>query len=145
MRSQRYLSVSGGFDPIHIGHIRYLEAASEIAKKRRCKLMVILDSQEYLIRKGKGHPFYPTYEERETIMKSIRYVDLVVPQIETSTAKSLEHYKPMIFAKGGDRSSLNELPREEVEACERNGIEIIFGVGGFDKPQSSSWLISKEK
>ena len=107
--------------------------------------MVILDSQEYLIKKGKGHPFYPTYEERETIMKSIRYVDLVVPQIETSTAKSLEHYKPMIFAKGGDRASAKDLPREEVDVCERNGIEIVFGVGGFDKPQSSSWLIGKEK
>ncbi len=107
--------------------------------------MVILDSQEYLVKKGKGHPFYPTYQEREEIVKAIRYVDFVVPQIGVSTALSLEHYKPMFFAKGGDRATLKDLPSEEVEVCEKNNIDIIFGVGGFDKPQSSSWLIEKAR
>jgi hypothetical protein len=51
----------------------------------------------------------------------------------------------MIFAKGGDRASVNDLPKEEVDVCERNNIEIVFGVGGFDKPQSSSWLIDRSK
>ncbi len=104
--------------------------------------MVILDSQEYLVQKGKGHPFYPTYTEREEIMKAIKYVDCVVPQIGTSTAQSLEHYRPSFFAKGGDRASTLDLPREEVEVCKKYGIELAFGIGGFDKPQSSSWLIS---
>jgi D-beta-D-heptose 7-phosphate kinase/D-beta-D-heptose 1-phosphate adenosyltransferase len=145
MNNKRFVAVSGGFDPIHIGHLKYLKGAKEIATSKKCKLMVILDSQEYLIKKGKGHPFYPTYEEREDIMKAIKYVDIVVPQIRASTASSLEHYKPMIFAKGGDRASVKDLPIEEVEVCARNKIEIVFGVGGFDKPQSSSWLIEKSR
>ena len=143
MQKGRFVAVSGGFDPIHVGHISYLRGAKELASSRKCKLMVILDSQEYLDRKGKGHPFYPTYQEREEIMKAIKYVDLVVPQIDVSTALSLEHYKPLIFAKGGDRASLKDLPEEEINICKRNNIEIVFGVGGFDKPQSSSWLIKK--
>jgi len=145
MKKERLIAVSGGFDPIHVGHLNYLREAKELAKSKRCKLMVILDSQEYLIKKGKGHPFYPTYEEREEIVKAIRYVDIVVPQIKTSTASSLEHYKPMIFAKGGDRASLKDLPQEEVKVCEKYDIEIIFGVGGYNKPQSSSWLIERAK
>ena len=145
MKNERLIAVSGGFDPIHVGHLNYLREAKALAKSKRCKLMVILDSQEYLIKKGKGHPFYPTYEEREEIVKAIRYVDIVVPQIKTSTASSLEHYKPMIFAKGGDRASLKDLPQEEVKVCEKYDIEIIFGVGGYNKPQSSSWLIERAK
>jgi len=66
-------------------------AAKELAAGRRLGLRVILDSQEYLIKKGKGHPFYPTYGEREAL-NAIRWVDLVVPQIECSTARVLEHY-----------------------------------------------------
>ena len=142
---KQFVAVSGGFDPIHIGHLNYLRGAKELAESKKVKLMVILDSQEYLIGKGKGHPFYPTYEEREEIMKAIKYVDLVVPQINSSTALSLEHYKPIIFAKGGDRASVKDLPIEEVKVCESNKIEIIFGVGGFNKPQSSSWLIESSR
>jgi cytidyltransferase-like protein len=145
MPKKRCIAVSGGFDPIHIGHLKYLKGAKELASIKKCKLMVILDSQEYLIKKGKGHPFYPTYQEREEIVRAIRYVDVVVPQIGVSTASSLEYYKPMFFAKGGDRASLKDLPSEEVEVCEKNDIDIIFGVGGFDKPQSSSWLIEKAR
>lgn len=144
-KNQRYVAVSGGFDPIHIGHLNYLQAAKELATAQNCNLMVILDSQEYLVKKGKGHPFYPTYNEREEIVKAIRYVDTVVPQISTSTAQSLEHYKPSIFAKGGDRASTKDLPEDEVNICRKNNIEIIFGVGGFDKPQSSSWLINNAR
>lgn len=136
-----FVAVSGGFDPIHVGHLRYLRAAKELASAKGLGLMVILDSQEYLVKKGKGHPFYPSYEEREELLKAIRWVDSVVPQIESSTAKSLEHYRPSIFAKGGDRT-LDNLPAEEVEVCRRFGIEIVTGVGGSDKPQSSSWLIA---
>lgn len=140
----RYVAVSGGFDPIHIGHLAYLHDAKELAVKRfgfDGKLMVILDSQEYLIKKGNGHPFYPTYEEREKVLLGLIWVDLVVPQIEVSTAKSLAYYRPMIFAKGGDRTKEN-LPAEEIEVCEKNNIEMVFGVGGYGKPQSSSWLIA---
>jgi cytidyltransferase-like protein len=145
MLKGKFIAVSGGFDPIHIGHINYLKAAKILASSRKYKLMVILDSQEYLIKKGKGHPFYPSYEEREEILAAIKYVDIVVPQLGTSTALSLEHYKPKVFAKGGDRASLNDLPEEEVKTCNDNGIEIVFGVGGFEKPQSSSWLINQSR
>jgi len=117
-------------------------AAKELAG-RGLGLRVILDSQEYLIKKGKGHPFYPTYGEREEL-NAIRWVDLVVPQIECSTARSLEHYLPKAFVKGGGWA-LDNLSAEEVDVCRRNGIEIVTGVGGSDEPQSSRWLIAGSK
>lgn len=137
---EMYVAVSGGFDPIHIGHLRYLQSSKSLANVYGMKLMVILDSQEYLIKKGNGHPFYPTYEDREELLNSIKYVDKVVKQINCSTAESLEFYKPRIFAKGGDRT-LDNLPKEEIDICMKNNITIFTGIGGFDKPRSSSILI----
>jgi len=128
--------VSGGYDPVHIGHIRQFKAAS-----RHGNVLVALCSDEWLIRK-KGYVFM-TYDERREILEGIRYVWKVVPQIgEGDTAvDSLECYKPDIFAKGGDRGPGN-MPEEELDVCKKLGIVVLYGVGG-SKVQSSSSLVKK--
>lgn len=85
------------------------------------------------------------FQERKEILESIRYIDEVVPCIDKgdTVKKSLEHLKPDIFAKGGDRTPKN-MPKAEIETCDRLGIKIVYGVGG-EKIQSSSWLINKIK
>ena len=128
--------VSGGYDPIHIGHIRQFKAASWHGN-----LVIALCSDAWLLRK-KGYVFMP-YEERKEILEKIKHVWKVVPQIgEGDTAvESLIYYKPKIFAKGGDRTPDN-MPQEELEVCKNLGIELVYGIGG-DKAQSSSELIEK--
>jgi D-beta-D-heptose 7-phosphate kinase/D-beta-D-heptose 1-phosphate adenosyltransferase len=137
------VAVSGGFDPLHEGHIRYLRGAWEIAQINDAKVMVILNTDKWLEKKGHGHPYY-SYEQRAEILEAIKYVDIVVPQIgeEMSIAESLRCYQPDVFAKGGDRT-IDNLPEDEVDVCNQLGITIITGVGGTDKPNSSRWVIEK--
>ncbi len=131
------VAVSGGFDPVHIGHIRYLKEA----KKLGDKLLVILNSDDFLIRK-KGKPFM-VFAERKEILEAIRWVDEVVPSVDNdqTVCQSLRYYQPDIFAKGGDRTMSN-IP--EKDTCTELGIKMVFGVGGA-KIQSSSWLIEGSK
>jgi len=126
------VAVSGGFDPIHIGHIRLLQEA-----RRLGYLVVILNSDRFLTIK-KGRAFMP-FNERKRILESIKYVNRVVPCIDKdqTVCKTLEKIKPDIFANGGDRDGKN-IP--EIEVCEQNNIKMIFGVGG-NKIKSSSNLI----
>ena len=129
------VAVSGGFDPVHIGHIRSVTEA----KKLGDELVVILTRDDQLIRK-KGYCFIP-YDERKEIMESIVGVDRVVPNIDDdiTSNKSLEYYRPDIFAKGGDRTEDN-MPEIEKVLCEKIGCRIVYGVGGA-KIQSSSSLV----
>lgn len=133
---RKVVAVSGGMDPIHAGHIRYIKEARKLGDY----LVVILNSDKFLLRK-KGYVFMPI-EERIEILQNIIGVDEVFPciDIDDSVCKSLTVIRPDIFAKGGDRTKDN-IP--EVKVCEENGIKMIFGVGGIDKPQSSSWLIER--
>ena len=131
------VAVSGGFDPIHRGHIRHFRDA----KKLGDELVVFLQTDAWLVKK-KGEIFM-TYEERKEIILAIRYVDRVVQTIDTdmSQAKTLAMVKPDIFAKGGDRVQGN-LPKNELQSCKDNDIKIVYNVGG-GKVQSSSWLLEK--
>jgi len=132
MYSKSKIVVSGGFDPVHIGHIRLFQEAKKLGY-----LIVILNSDEFLIRK-KGQPFMP-FQERKKILESIKYIDKVVECIDKdqTVCKTLKKIKPDIFANGGDRTSSN-IP--EIEVCEKLGIKMIFGVGG-QKIRSSSQFI----
>ncbi|MFZ1987956.1 MAG: adenylyltransferase/cytidyltransferase family protein [Minisyncoccia bacterium] len=128
------VAVSGGFDPVHVGHIRYFKQARELGDK----LIVILNDDEWLMRK-KGYVFMPQ-EERIEVLQSIRYIDEIIvrdPAPDMSIIHMLEKLPIHIFAKGGDRTLAN-IP--EADICNARGIKMIFGVGGSDKPQSSSWL-----
>ena len=138
MSKEKIVAVSGGFDPIHVGHIRYLKEASKFGK-----VLVILNTDEWLKEKGHGHPFY-TYEDRKEILEAIKYVWKVVPQLDNSNtvAYSLQEYKPDIFAKGGDRT-IDNMPECELTICKKLGIQVIFGVGGYDKPDSSRHIIKR--
>jgi D-beta-D-heptose 7-phosphate kinase/D-beta-D-heptose 1-phosphate adenosyltransferase len=136
------VAVSGGFDPIHIGHARMFEEA----KKLGDRLIVILNNDNWL-KKKKGYAFMPE-QERAELIKHIRWVDDVVitshpadPE-DMSVVAELRLIKPTIFANGGDRKHDN-IP--EVPVCEEIGTEMVFGIGKGGKIQSSSWLVGKLK
>jgi len=132
------VTVCGGFDPIHVGHIRHFEGAKALGDE----LVVILNSDAWL-RKKKGYVFM-RWKERKEIIESIKFVDRVIPYIETpdgSVARTLEKLKPDILTKGGDRTPEN-MPKAEMSICRKLSIKLIYGVGG-KKAQSSSWLVEK--
>ncbi len=124
----KIVAVSGYFDPLHIGHIEYLE----LAKKLGDKLIVILNNDEQ-VKLKKGKPFMPL-DERKKILEAIKYVDEVFVSIDNdlTVCKSLKAVKPDIFAKGGDRFK-EEIP--EAKICRELGIKIVDGLG--EKIQSS--------
>lgn len=134
------VAVSGGFDPVHIGHVRMFEEA----KKLGDKLVVILNNDNWLIKK-KGYAFMPEAERAELI-KSLEVVDDVTltshgPEVgDRSVCAELIELKPDIFANGGDRT-FDNIP--EVPVCEKIGCKMVFGVGKGGKVQSSSWLTDK--
>jgi cytidyltransferase-like protein len=132
----KVVAVSGGFDPLHVGHLRYIQAAKSLG----VKVVVILNTDDFLIKK-KGYAFMK-FNERKEILEGLSCVDLVVPCIDEdqTVCKTLAALKPDIFAKGGDRTAGN-IP--EYDTCAEHDIEMIFGVGGTDKPQSSSWLVNR--
>jgi len=138
-RKDMVVVVSGGFDPLHIGHIRMFRDAKALGGK----LVVILNNDNWVMKK-KGR-FFMSEKEREEIIESVRYVDKVVltshrknPK-DMSVCAELKKIRPDIFANGGDRGK-NNIP--EVAVCGQIGVKVIFGVGG-GKIQSSSWLLKK--
>jgi cytidyltransferase-like protein len=129
------VAIAGGFDPVHIGHIRNIREAQKLGDR----LLVILTQDRQLVTK-KGYYFMP-YGERKEILESIAGIDLVVPNIDHDITcnESLEYYRPDIFAKGGDRTDDN-MPEMEKTVCRKIGCQIVYGVGG-GKIQSSSSLV----
>ncbi|MBI5803438.1 adenylyltransferase/cytidyltransferase family protein [Candidatus Pacearchaeota archaeon] len=126
------VAASGYFDPLHIGHLEYLN----LAKKLGDKLVVIINNDNQTKLK-KGYVFMPQ-EERARIIKELVHVDEVVISVDDdlTVCKSLEFVKPVIFAKGGERYSY-EIPEKKI--CDSLGIKIIDGLG--EKIQSSSNLV----
>jgi len=136
--------VTGGFDPLHSGHIVYLKEAKRLGDK----LWVGLNSDEWLSRK-KGAAFLP-YEERRTIVESLNMVDRIVKfNDEDGTACSAIQWvlnntsSDVIFANGGDRNNLTT--PEYAMFKNHPQVEFRFGVGGEDKKNSSSWILDKWK
>ncbi len=130
------IAVSGGFDPIHKGHIRMLKDACSYGD-----LIIILNGDSWLERK-KGKPFMSA-DERKEILESIRYVHRVY--IHNSklddVSDALKLLRPTYFANGGDR---NEENTPESSVCRDLGIVELYNIGG-EKVQSSSWLLEKFK
>ncbi len=137
MKKQVIVAVSGGFDPVHVGHMHLFRDARALGDK----LIVILNDDEWLIRK-KGYVFMPQ-NEREELLTHIRWIDEVVIRdpLETyDVSHMLEKLPVDIFANGGnDRSNEEEVP--EAVVCKKRGIKMVFNVGDTGKPQSSSWLV----
>lgn len=136
------VAVSGGFDPIHIGHVRLFEAAKKLGNE----LVVILNNDNWL--KKKKHHIFMHQKERQAIIKALKPVDRVIltkhkkGDEDVSVCRALEEIKPDIFANGGDRKPDGD-PVPEVDLCKKLGIEIIYNVGHGGKMQSSSWLLEK--
>lgn len=128
---------SGGFDPIHPGHISCIIDS----KKYGDTLVVIVNGDAFLTAK-KGKPFQGL-ETRSLIVSGLAGVDYVIPfEIEgdQTVSKALGAIKPHVFTKGGDRVDKASLP--EWDVCKKNNIEIVFGVGE-DKKWSSSWFLNE--
>ncbi len=132
--------VSGGFDPIHSGHIAYFNDARALGDK----LVVALNSDNWLINK-KGKFFMP-FNERKAIIENLSSVDSVVDFNDDDSGsatnalikvKEMHPNDDIAFANGGDRNKAN-FPEMSVD-----GIEFLFSVGGDDKKNSSSWILKK--
>ena len=136
MKSKKVVAISGGFDPVHVGHVRMIAAAARMGD-----VIIIANSDNWLMRK-KGYVFM-NYDERQEILYNFKgVIDVVEAQDDDdSVCKTLERVKPDIFANGGDRKSDN-VP--EVALCDKLGIELRWNVGG-EKIQSSSELVAKTK
>ncbi len=141
------VAVSGGFDPIHVGHIRMFKEARALGDE----LVVILNNDNWF--SIKGRTLFMPENERKEVIESIRYVDKVMiskhnksirkfgrSTPEYSVCRELEEVRPDIFANGGDRFR-NDVP--EVETCKKLGIKMVFNIGKGGKVQSSSWLLGK--
>ena len=132
--SEKIIAVSGGFDPIHVGHLRMMKEAANHGK-----LTVIINSDDWLKRK-KGYIFMP-FEERAEIISELTCVDKVVmaKDDDRTVCESLRELQPDIFANGGDRGA-NTTP--ESRLCKELGIELMYDVGG-GKVRSSSKLVKE--
>jgi len=137
--------VTGGFDPLHKGHIEYFKEA----KKLGDKLIVGVNSDEWLTRK-KGRPFMP-FEDRCAIIKELSIVDKVIgfDDSDDSACQAIFHTLSthgnikVIFANGGDRT--NTTTPEYATYGDMSNVEFAFGVGGTNKMNSSSWILDEWK
>lgn len=135
--------VSGGFDPVRLGHLNYIYGAEKLGDR----LIIILNSDEFLLKKGEK--LYPDIKERKEIMEAIAGIRfgvkaLVITAVDEdmTVCKTLEMIRrtfpedELIFANGGDRKDGN-VPEKKI--CEELGVKMVFGVGG-EKITSSSEL-----
>lgn len=149
--------VTGGFDPLHEGHIEYFNSAKMLANSypttldRQNQLWVGLNSDEWLSRK-KGAPFM-TFISRHVVISNLRAVDHVI-QVDDGDGTSIDAIKQVlfyfpkntrvVFANGGDRN-LGNVPEMKWAAETAPQVIFEFGVGGEDKQNSSSWILDKWK
>jgi D-beta-D-heptose 7-phosphate kinase/D-beta-D-heptose 1-phosphate adenosyltransferase len=138
--------VSGGFDPVHIGHVRMFEEA----KKLGDELVVLLNNDNWLKLK-KGYVFMPEAERKE-IIEAFKSVDRVVltdhgkDTKDISISNELKKLRPHVFAKGGDRKPAGvPIPSPEVAVCDEIGCEIVYDIGHGGKVQSSSELVKNAR
>lgn len=140
---KKIVLVTGGFDPLHSGHIAYFKAAKALGDI----LVVGVNSDAWLTRK-KGAPFMP-YMERATIVRNIVGVDFIIDfnDSDGSAKHAIQMVRQsypqdkIIFANGGDRTDQN-IP--EMDIVDDN-LQFVFGVGGFNKANSSSWILQEWK
>lgn len=141
-KNKRTVICTGGYDPLHSGHIAYFKAARELGDR----LVVGVNSDAWLTRK-KGRPFMP-FKERAAIIKELAVVDEVIGFNDNDdTALNAIGYilatttGNVIFANGGDRTKTNSPEYDTYSNCP--SVEFAFGVGGEDKKNSSSWILKE--
>ncbi len=139
-RGGKIYLTSGGFDPLHVGHLRCIQGTVDLASKaKKSMVVIVVNNDGFLIRK-KGYAFMPIAERME-IISGLEGVGSVTTWDDGGqTVKgAIEILKPDFFTKGGDRTDSSNVPEHDI--CELIGCEIIFGVGG-GKIQSSSTLVA---
>lgn len=142
---KRIVLITGGFDPLHSGHIAYINAARELGDS----LIVGVNSDQWLRRK-KGQEFM-SWEERATIISNLHSVDRVINFDDSDDSakdairkvRSIGPNSQIIFANGGDRTKEN-IPEMDL-LSEMLHLDFVFGVGGADKKNSSSWILQEWK
>jgi cytidyltransferase-like protein len=136
----KIIVITGGFDPIHSGHLSLIEESRKIGR-----VIIGLNSDAWLTRK-KGMPFQ-SFEERYAILSNLKNI-LCVIDFDDSDGSAIDAIKKsqkmfpksqIVFANGGDRTSDN-IP--ELNYCKENNVELMFEVGGNTKKNSSSWILS---
>jgi cytidyltransferase-like protein len=140
---KKIVLITGGFDPVHSGHINYIKAAKELGD-----ILVVGVNSDAWLRKKKGRSFMPLLE-RTNILRNIVGVDYVIDFDDADgTAKQAirmvrQSYPQdlIIFANGGDRTDEN-IP--EMDVADDN-VKFVFGIGGFNKSNSSSWILEEWK
>ncbi|HTE04536.1 MAG TPA: adenylyltransferase/cytidyltransferase family protein [bacterium] len=113
---------SGAFDPLHYGHIRYIQAAAEQARAENLPLVVAVAPDDYVKRR---HPLVQPLEGRMEMVDALRWVDFVVPQGSESLARAIREIRPIYVVKGTDWK-VHGLPKDEVEAVEEVGATISW-------------------
>ena len=137
-----YAIVSGGFDPLHLGHLKMFKDASEIGKE----VIVLVNSDDWLTRK-KGKPFMPGDQRVEIIqeLKCVHRAILQTDDTDDSSTSAIRNFaiahanSSIVFCNGGDRSSTKKIREEDI--CRQYDIDMKFGIGGNHKIASSSELI----
>tara|TARA_B000000557_G_scaffold251762_1_gene239327 strand:+ start:290 stop:748 length:459 start_codon:yes stop_codon:yes gene_type:complete len=131
--------VTGGFDPIHSGHISYFKRAKDLSNY----LVVGINTEEWLTRK-KGQ-YFQSWKERAEIIRHLDMVDAVISWNDEddsacgAIAKCLEIAQTVVFANGGDRGKDNT---PEIDKYDNHpNVQFAWGVGGDDKMNSSSWIL----
>lgn len=144
--------VSGGFDPLHIGHVQMMIDAAKYGD-----VIVVVNSDDWLMRK-KGYVFMPIKERCQIIaeLQSVRQVipmksgliydkagaysaTVMIQDDDNTCIDAIAKYRPTYFANGGDRTKKN-VPEQPI--CETLGVKMLWAIGGDTKPQSSSWLVN---
>ena len=131
------IMVSGGFDPVHAGHIRMIRDAAQYGD-----VIIVANSDDWLFRK-KGFVFME-WERRVEILNAIKGVILVdsVDDTDGTVCAAIRRLRPTYFANGGDRGRTNT-PEQSV--CEEIGVKLLWGIGGEEKLASSSELAKKAR
>ena len=127
--------VSGGFDPVHVGHIRMIRDAAQYGD-----VIVVANSDQWLYRK-KGFVFME-FDKRSEILSAIKGVIVVdsVDDTDGTVCEAIRRHKPDFFANGGDRGKSNT-PEQSV--CEEMGVELLWEIGGDYKADASSNLVER--
>lgn len=142
---KKVILVTGGFDPLHSGHIAYINSARQLGDS----LIVGINSDEWL-RSKKGREFM-SWEERATIISNLHSVDRVINFDDSDNSakdairkvRAIHPEAQIVFANGGDRTKEN-IPEMDL-LTEMLHLEFVFGVGGEDKKNSSSWMLEEWK
>ena len=140
---------SGGFDPLHVGHLRCIQETAYLASdkyrypSKYPGLVTILVNCDDFLKAKKGYVFMPL-KDRMEIIAAIKGVDAVIPWFYTNddftVVKAIDLLKPKFFTKGGDRTDKTNIP--EWEICQQRDCKVITGVGG-EKIRSSSEMVEE--